>query len=78
MAKGNRQIIEGRYYNANYYATAIVAVITEGINWAAYIGGALPGITEKDAVEFVADKGCKLSMSDAKHFFPKITLPYRH
>ena len=77
MVKGDRKIIEGRYYNANYYATAIVAVITEGIDWAAYIGGALPGITEKDAVEFVAEKGCKLLEKDARYFFPEITLPYR-
>jgi len=75
--KGDKQIIEGRYYNANYYATAIVAVITEDIDWAAYIGGAPVDIREREAVEFVADKGNKLSESDAKHFFSKITLPYR-
>ncbi len=77
MAKGDRRIIEGRYYNANYYATAIVAVITEGIDWAVYIGGAPHDIREREAIEFVADKGDKLSESDAKYFFPDIKLPYR-
>lgn len=71
------KIIEGRYYNASYYATAIVAVITEGIDWAAYIGGASANLSERGAVEFVAERGCKLSKKDAKHFFPEITLPYR-
>jgi len=75
--KGDKQIIEGRYYNANYYATAIVAVVTEDIDWAAYIGGVPVDIQEREAVEFVADKGNKLSESDAKYFFPEITLPYR-
>jgi len=78
MAKtGERTIIEGRYYNANYYATAIVAVVTEGIDWAAYIGGASHILPEQQALEFVAAKGCKLSERDAMHFFPEIALPYR-
>lgn len=74
---GDKRLIEARYYNANYYATAIVAVITEGIDWAAYIGGADKSITEKEAVKFVADRGCKLSENDARHYFPDIKLPYR-
>jgi len=75
---GKEKIIEGRYYNANYYATAIVAVITEGVDWAAYIGGAPADLPERETVEFVAARGCKLSKNDAKHFFPEITLPYRY
>ena len=74
---GTRQLITARYYNANYYATAIVASITEGIDWAAYIGGADPDISEENAVEYVRDCGDKLSESDARHFFPDIKLPYR-
>ncbi len=74
---GDRKIIEGNYWNANYYATAIVAVITEGIDWAAYIGGADHTIPEQEACQFVAAKGCKLSEKDARHFFPDIKLPYR-
>ena len=73
----NRQLTTGRYYNANYYATAIVASITEGIDWAAYIGGADYTVSEELAVEYVRDYGCKLSKSDARHFFPDIKLPYR-
>jgi hypothetical protein len=74
---GDNKIITGRYYNANYYATAIVASITEGIDWAAYIGGADHTLPEFNAVEYVRDYGCKLSEKDARHFFPTIELPYR-
>jgi len=74
---GTRTLIVGRYYNANYYATAIVASITEGIDWAAYIGGADASVPESEAVEFIRDYGCKLSERDARHFFPYINLPYR-
>lgn len=58
---GERKIIGGRYWNANYYATAIVAVVTEGIDWAAYIGGAPVDFCEPAAIGFVAETGCKLS-----------------
>ena len=74
---GNRTIITARYWNANYFATAIVASITEGIDWAAYIGGADHTLPEEKAVEYVQDYGCKLSEKDARHFFPNIKLPYR-
>ncbi len=74
---GDKKLIEGHYWNANYHACAIVAVVTEGIDWAAYIGGADHTIRENEAVQFVADKGCKLSEKDARHFFPNIKLPYR-
>lgn len=74
---GDRQIITARYYNANYFATAIVASITEGIDWSAYIGGASHEASEESAVQFVAERGCKLSESDARHFFKDIKLPYR-
>lgn len=74
---GDNRLITGRYYNANYYATAIVASITEGIDWAAYIGGSDYTNSEKQAVEDVARYGCKLSEKDARHFFPDIELPYR-
>lgn len=74
---GNRRSITARYYNANYYATAIVASITEGIDWAAYIGGTDHTVPEEEAVRYVRDYGCKLSEADARHFFPDIKLPYR-
>jgi len=74
---GTRTLITGRYYNANYYATAIVASITEGIDWAAYIGGAPVFAPEAEAVEYVCAYGCKMSEPDARHYFPDIKLPYR-
>ena len=74
---GDRQLITGRYYNANYYATAIVASITEGIDWSAYIGGADHRVSEREAVEYVRAYGNKLSEADAKYFFPDIIMPYR-
>lgn len=77
MAIGDNQIIEGRYYNANYYAVAIVASITEGIDWAAYIGAPDYLLPEEKAIEYVKDYGCKLSEHDARYYFPEIELPYR-
>jgi hypothetical protein len=74
---GNRKIITARYYNSNYYATAIVASITEGIDWSAYIGGADYKVSEEEAVEYVRDYGDKLSEKDARYYFPDIKLPYR-
>ena len=74
---GDRKTIVARYYNSNYYAVAIVASITEGIDWAAYIGGADYLLSEKEAVEYVRDYGDKLSRKDAIYFFPNIKLPYR-
>jgi hypothetical protein len=76
--KGQIKLIRGRYYNANYYATAIVAVVTEGIDWAAYIGSANYMLPENSALQVVADEGDKLSEKDARYFFPDIDLPYRY
>jgi len=73
---GNRKLITARYYNANYFATVIVASITEGIDWAAYIGGADYHLPEKKAAEYISGYGCKLSESDARYYF-NIELPYR-
>lgn len=77
MALGDNKLIEGRYYNANYYAVAIVASITEGIDWAAYIGAPNYELEEEEAVKYVAKWGCKLSANDARHYFPDIKLRYR-
>lgn len=77
MAVGDRSIQVGRYYNSNYQAMAIVAVITEGVDWAAYANGVDHALRERDAAEWVAEYGSKLSSEDAKHIFPDIELPYR-
>lgn len=77
MKKGDKHQIEGRYFNANFFATVIVASITHEIDWGAYIGGADYRLLEKEAIAFVAKTGCKLREKDARHFFPEIALPYR-
>ncbi len=77
MVTGTRIVREGAYWNANGYATAIVAVITEGIDWSAYAGGAPVEINEEAAVQFVARKGTKISKKLARIIFPDIELPYR-
>lgn len=74
---GERILVEGPYYNANYHACAIVAVITHDIDWAAYINGCDYKLPWKEAYEFVAEQGCKLPRKDAKYYFPDIKLPYR-
>ncbi|GAH77484.1 unnamed protein product, partial [marine sediment metagenome] len=52
---------EARYYNASSFAISIVAVINEGIDWAAYIGSTTNLITsEEETIKFVAKHGCKL------------------
>ncbi len=71
------KIKEARYYNYNHHGIAIVAVITEGIDWAAYIG-ADDGKSEQECINQTAYHGCKLSASDARHYFPDIELPYRN
>ena len=68
--------IEARYYNCNGYAVAIVAVVTEEVDWAAYIGGSDGKLSEKETIEWVVRKGAKLTWKDASHYFPEIKLPY--
>lgn len=67
---------EGRYWNANGYATAVVASIGAEGAWSAYIGGCPPE-SEEEGLMIVARDGCKLSEQDARHFFPDLDLPYR-
>lgn len=67
---------EGRYWNANGYATAVVASIGIEGAWSAYIGGCPPA-SEEAGLPIVAREGAKLTEADARHFFPKIDLPYR-
>lgn len=62
------KLIEGRYWNTDGRGIAIVAAITEGIDWAAYIG-ADDGWEEGACVELAAKYGAKLPESDARHFF---------
>jgi hypothetical protein len=72
-----RKVVEGRYWNTGGVAIAIVAVITEGIDWSAYIGGTPDTRKEATAVEHAARYGAKLSEREARFYFPDIKLPYR-
>ena len=73
---GQKIVKKGRYWNIGL-GICIVAVITEGIDWAAYIG-ADNGYREADCIKYTVDCGAKLSSQDALHFFPEIKLPYRN
>ena len=69
-------VIEGRYWNCGGTGIAIVAVITEGIDWAAYIGAG-NHYRESETIKYAVEYGSKLSIKDAMYFFPTIELPYR-
>ena len=69
--------LEGGFWNCQGKHIAVVACITKGIDWAAYIGTD-ESYKEDDTLEYVAEKGCKLSEKDARYFFPDIKLPYRN
>jgi len=77
MALGDTKTHGWRYWNSCGAGIAIVARVTEGIDWAAYIG-ADDGQSEMMCVARTADEGGKLSEVDARHFFPDIELSYRH
>jgi hypothetical protein len=70
------KFLEGRYWNTNGKGICIIAVVTEGIDWAAYVG-ADNGYREQDCLLWTSERGQKLSEKDARYFFPDIKLPYR-
>ncbi len=75
---GGSKHFEGRFWNSQGKQIAIVAVVNEGRDWAAYIGTDAPlSFKEIDTCKWAAKYGCKLQIQDAKHFFPEIKLPYR-
>lgn len=67
---------EARYWNIGGHGICIMAAVTEGIDWAAYIG-ADDGRSEEACMELTLSHGVKLSEADARHFFPDIDMPYR-
>lgn len=70
---------EARFWNCQGKQIAVVACITKGIDWVAYIGTDAPvSYTEADTLKYVAEYGCNLSVEDARYFFPEIDLPYRY
>jgi len=68
LEDGNH-ILEGMYWNANGSAVAIIAVVTPGIDWAAYIGGTGDDYRKEETLRWVARYGCKLPEATARHFF---------
>ena len=74
---GGRRFYEGRYWNTNGKGIAVVAVVTDGVDWAAYVG-ADNGHREEACLQWTAENGAKLQKKDALHFFPEIKLPYRN
>ncbi|MCK4414917.1 MAG: hypothetical protein KAY32_15390 [Candidatus Eisenbacteria sp.] len=74
---GGRQFYEGRYWNCNGKGICIIAVVTNNVDWAAYIG-ADNGWSEEACLEWTAQNGAKLSELDARYYFPEFRLiPYR-
>lgn len=71
-------IKSARYWNINGIAIAVVAVITEDIDWVAYIGATTGVEYETDAIDWTIKFGAKLYNADAHYFFPDIKLPYRN
>lgn len=69
--------LEGRYWNANGVGICVMASITKGVDWAAYIG-ADNGWRERDCMAWTLEKGVKLREQDARYFFSDFELPYRH
>ena len=76
MNTGAKKSQEARYWNTNSRGICIMASISEGIDWAAYIG-ADDGWSEEALMQWTLELGAKLSREDAEHFFPDIDLPYR-
>ncbi len=71
-------IYEGRYYDSDGFNLAIVATVTEGVDWAAYLGASSSiDYGEDSAVVEAAGYGAKLSEADARYYFD-VDLPYRH
>lgn len=73
----HKQSLEARFWNCSGTQIAIVASITKGVDWAAYVG-ADRSYTERETLQTVSEIGCKLSEEDARYFFPEVELPYRH
>lgn len=75
---GHNVKLEARFWCPGGKGIAIIASITKGIDWAAYIGTDAPdSYKEIDTLKYVASWGAKLSEKDARYFFPEIELPYR-
>ena len=77
--KGGGQAYEARYWNPEAANICIMALVTPGVDWAAYIGAAHGVHREEEAMEWTLEKGAKLLEKDARYFFPQFKdKPYRH
>jgi len=76
--RGAKYTVEGRYFNAQGWAVAIVASVTHEVDWGAYIGSTWGPLSEAETINYVAKYGCKIPEKDARHFFPEMKLAYRH
>jgi len=66
-------IIVGRYTNVNGVGIAIVASVTKGVDWAAYIGASADiNFTEEETIQYTLKYGNKLSEADARYYFPDL------
>jgi len=74
---GKKTIHSARYCNNGEASAAIVAVVTECVDWSCYFGVSINVEHERDCILDVANNGDKMSEADAHHFFPNIDLPYR-
>jgi hypothetical protein len=78
LKRGDKYSIEGRYFNAQGWAVAIVASVTHELDWGAYIGSTTGPLTDKETLDYVVKWGCKLREEDARYFFPRLKdMPYR-
>jgi len=69
---------EARYWNPGNANICVIASVTKGIDWAAYIGANPNAYKEQEALQWALEWGAKLSRQDAEYFFPEIKLPYRY
>ena len=77
--RGTKYSIEGRYFNAQGWAVAIVASVTQGVDWAAYIGATFGPLSEEETMQNVVKHECKMQEKDARYYFPELkNAAYRH
>ena len=75
---GYKKQLQARFWNCNGKKISVVASITKGADWAAYIGADTLE-TEEESMQHALDYGCKLGERDALHFFPELAeMRYRN
>jgi len=78
LKMGARVYHPGPFWNVMGHYVVIVASLTMGIDWSAYIGATEAHGLTSTAIELVLESGDKLSREQAVFFFPHLRkLPYR-